>query len=52
VATVSRDVRERRVVRFSSSSNERIKRNSRGGGDDRGIRWPQCCPRGVAWRKL
>jgi hypothetical protein len=40
--------REESCAGFSGSSNARIRHNSRGGGDERGVRWPQ--RRGVAWR--
>jgi hypothetical protein len=41
--------REESRASFSGSSNAMIRRRSRGGGDDHGVRWPQRCPRGVAW---
>jgi hypothetical protein len=44
--------REESHASFSGSSSLRIRRRSRGGGDDHGVRWPQRCPRGVAWREL
>jgi hypothetical protein len=44
--------REESRVSFSDTSSARIRRRSRGGGDDHGVRWSQRCPRGVVWRAL
>jgi hypothetical protein len=44
--------REERRASFSGSSSARIRPMSCGGGNDRGVQWPQRCPRSVAWRAL